>query len=54
MPSMSKKLFLQRLFGLFDRAALAVDEGDDKGILVAQGAHFGLTFHGSILAGELA
>ena len=27
--------FLQRLFSLFHRAALAVDEGDDKSILKA-------------------
>ena len=49
-----QKLFLQRLLGLFDRSALAVDKGDDEGILVAQGAHLGLTFHRRILTGELA
>ena len=49
-----QKLFLQRLLGLFDRSALTIDKGDDEGILVAQSAHLGLTFHRRILTGELA
>ena len=33
---------MKRLFGLFDVAAFAVNEGDDEGILITQGPHFSL------------